>query len=656
MFAPSSAAVKQRMILMWGTTIPIAAAEGFFMIQKLLERNKRKYIAYNAFRKKMFFEQYSEGSEVILYLLPWLLSINESRCPGYVPNCQKPFRVYDIDYSKTIRRLEKEFKKRFNIEKQGTLLRGPSYYHQIQGIYTIGSVGSVAQGKSSDCDIWICIDKRDFDNRAWSDLSKKINLIKDWMDIYLKIPVFFFICDITDVKNCRFGDLDDESCGSTQQNVLKEEFYRTGMLICGRTPLWWLCHDPANKYSYDEIKNAIKGDGFWEYDLVDFGDLEKVDGSEYFGAALWQLHKSLSNPIKSILKINLLRILLEAPQARLLCHVFREQVMSCENINGFPDFSIFTTSALLEHYRKTDKMTMRFLSECYYLQAEINPYDRRRKMKNTLAAAFLKAYPIPRKRQTFLRHSSMWDFREQIEHGHTLFGHLIRMYRELSASHNGSASESDRKDITILGRKISAHYMKKADKVPVIPVSAGKINISQPTFVLSHDVWHVFSGNNRVAPVVSSNNLIYAIAFIVWNDLFMENTVRMQPNASNITLQEIINLGRRLSNFIGVYKRLDLKLSDYLKKEHITRMLVVLGLEKTPWYEKKADYRVVYANCWGEIFAKSFDTAEKFEAFLTDAGKGSNRIETSYYVRRNTASFEKIIFRSKRLLLGENRG
>lgn len=626
------------------------------MIQKLLERNKRRYLAYTAFRKKIFEEHDPVASEAVLYLLPWLLSINESQCPGYVPNCKKPFRVYDIDYSKTIRSLEKAFKIKFNIEKPGTLLRGPAYYHQIQGIYTIGSVGSAAQGKSSDCDIWICIDKKAFDNRAWSDLNKKINLIKDWMDMHLKIPVYFFISDITDIKNCQFGNVDEESCGTTQQNVLKEEFYRTGMLICGRTPLWWLCHDPANKVSYDDIKSAVKNDGFWEYDLVDFGDLEKVDKSEYFGAALWQLHKSLSNPIKSILKINLLKVLIEAPQDKLLCHIFREQVMTGQSPHTFPDFSIFTTSSILDHYRKTDANMVPFLSECYYLQAEINPYDRRRKMKKALTSAFLKTYPISRKRQTELRKLSKWDFRDQIAFGHTLFGHLIRMYRELTATQNGASSESDNKDITILGRKISAHYTKKTDKVSIIPTATGTINIQNPTFVLSHDVWHVFPGNNRIAPVVSSNNLIYVLAFVVWNGLFAENTVRMQPNPSDITLQEVINLGRKVSDFIGVYSHLDLKLSDYLKKEHITRMLVILGLEKSPWYENKTDYRVVYANCWGELFVRSFETPEKFESFLGNAGKENPRIETSYYVRRNTASFEKIIFRSKRLLLGEDRG
>lgn len=94
--------------------------------------------------------------------------------------------------------------------------------------------------------------------------------------------------------------MDSESCGSTQQQVLKEEFYRTCMVICGKTPLWWLCYDSPAPLNYNQTLLDIQGDGYWEYDVIDFGDIERIDPREYFGAALWQFHKSLSRPLKSL--------------------------------------------------------------------------------------------------------------------------------------------------------------------------------------------------------------------------------------------------------------------------------------------------------------------------------------------------------------------
>jgi len=294
------------------------------MLKKVLSRNRKVYIEYNEFRKKMFSELAPEESETILYLLPWLLSINQPECPGYIPDIKRPFRVYNIDSNKEIRKLEKDFKGMFGVQRNGTLLRLDSEYYLIQGLYTIGSVGSVSQTSISDCDIWVCIEKDEFDELAWVQINQKINLIKDWMDESLKMPVYFFVSDVAAIRECRFGNLDSESSGSTQKNVLKEEFYRTCMVICGKLPLWWLCYDKNIGIDYADALSVTDDEDFWEYDLIDFGDIEKIEKEEYFGAALWQFHKSLSHPLKSIIKIALLQMLLNARHDRLLCHQLRE--------------------------------------------------------------------------------------------------------------------------------------------------------------------------------------------------------------------------------------------------------------------------------------------------------------------------------------------
>ena len=54
----------------------------FGHIRKVLARNKQRYLEYNEFRKKMFCELSPETGEIVLYLLPWLLSINDPTCPG----------------------------------------------------------------------------------------------------------------------------------------------------------------------------------------------------------------------------------------------------------------------------------------------------------------------------------------------------------------------------------------------------------------------------------------------------------------------------------------------------------------------------------------------------------------------------------------------
>lgn len=619
------------------------------MIQNILARNKRQFTAYNESRKEIFRELAPKEAQTILYLLPWLLCINEPSCPGYIANLKRPFRVHDIDFIKEIRKREPQFKHRFNLSGKQTLLKPPPEYNLIDGLYTIGSVGSVGQTSTSDCDIWVCIQKRAYDKIAWLQIHEKVNLIKDWLDANIKMPVFFFISDIDAIRESRFGSVDSESSGSTQQDVLKEEFYRSCMVICGKTPLWWLCYDANYPMEYNKVVEAIARDDFWEYDLVDFGDLETIEKKLYFGAALWQFHKSLSRPLKSIIKIILLRTLLEASQDEMLCHHFRERVLTHKPGELFPDFSVFTMASILDHYREDDESMAGFLAECYYMLCEINPYDKKQKTKNQIAGDLFKQYPISRARQTELRKTKNWFFRDQMDLGNRIFRLLLQIYKEISANIPGVDSESDIRDLTILGRKISAHYVKKDYKIPVIQTATGELNISNLTFHLNGDVWQVFSGNDNDTPLIWSKNIIYNLAYIVWNDLFIPNGIHMRPNPSNVTLQEIINLATKIRNQFGTQKSQDIDFGNYLKKEYIIKMLVITDFKPTPWYLTNKDSCVVYTNCWGEMFVRVFSVAEEFEAFLRALGKEQQKVEISHYVKRNLDAFEKNIERTKRM-------
>lgn len=621
------------------------------MIERILTRNKSIYIKYNRFRKQIFSELAPKESETVFYLLPWLLSINHPACPGYVTDLERPFRVFNIDNENAIRKREPVFKRIFGIKKKGSFLDPPSKYYLIQGLYTIGSVGTVSQTSISDCDIWVCFDKKKFNKTVWLQLNQKINLIKDWMDMQLKMPVFFFISDITAVKKSRFGSVDSESSGSTQRNVLKEEFYRTCILICGKIPLWWLCYDKNLQIDYKKAVSAIKKKIYKDNDLIDFGNLEYIESNEYLGATLWQLHKSLTHPLKSIIKMVLLKMLLDAPREGLLCHQFRKQVLSTKNHSLFPDHSIFTMTSILNYYRNNRNKALSFLLQCFYLRCEIKPHDRNQKLKNKLVEDFLKQYRIDRKTRIQLSNFASWKYDSQIELGNRISIFLFKIYKEIAAVNSGVVSESNEKDLTILGRKISACYLKKKYKIPVIQKPIHTVSLSDLTLSLNGEIWDIFSGNDKSEPLASSKDIIHNIAFLVWNNLFAANKIYMDPNPSGITLQEIINLGTRMRNFFGTYDALDIEFSHYLKKQHITKLLVIISFEKFPWEKNINNFGIVYNSSWGELFARRFDSALKLKTFLKNAGIDRQNIGTSYYIQRNCSSYEKIIERTKKIIL-----
>ena len=619
-------------------------------IEKILSRNKRVFLEYNEFRKRIFSEITPKDSEIILYMLPWLLSINEPRCPGYLKDLKTPFRVFNIEYDKVLKSKEPDLKKRFGIKDSSSLVKQTQKANIIQGIYTIGSVGTVNQNSTSDCDIWICFDKQTFSKNDWIMLNQKVNLIKGWLDNHINLPVYFFISDVNAVREGRFGSVDEESSGSAQANVLKEEFYRTFILISGKIPLWWLVYDIKEKIAYTDAIAVMNSESFWEYDIIDLGNIEKIKSSEYFGAALWQFHKFLSSPLKSIIKMVLLKMLLDAPDEELICHQLREAVLNQPSADLYPDHSIFTMATILNNYRGRKKELMNFLKMCFFLRCEIKSMSFRHRTKRLLTDGFFYEFPLDEESREMLEDFHALHFNEQIKFGERLFKFMLQLYREISSDQESVSSESDKRDLTILGRKISVGYLKKSHKINILQKPLKNMNVSVLTLSLNSDQWHIFSGNDTKTPIFTSKNIIENIAFLVWNQLFVESWIRMRPNPSSITRKEIINLGKRMQEFFGNYQNMDLDLANYLVEESIYKMLIVVDFDKSPWDEKTTDFAIVYMNNWGELFTRRFTSTKRMEAFLREAVESNKDIIISKYLRRNSSSFDKNIQLPKRIV------
>jgi len=623
------------------------------MINRILNYNKKNYLRYNRFRKRVFSELAPKDSEAVLYMLPWLLSINHFACPGYLPDLKIPFRVFNIDNEPEIVKREPLFKRLFGITRQGPLLKPSKKHLWIEGLYSIGSVGTITQTQDSDCDIWVCYDKNQFNKTAWKQLNQKLNLIKDWLDIHYKMPVYFFISDVGDIRESRFGSVDTESCGSTQKNVLKEEFYRTCILICGKIPLWWLCYNDKVILDYNDALSAIRRKSYDGYDLIDFGNLERIENDEYFGAVLWQLHKSISKPLKSIVKMILLEILLKAPPDRLMCHEYRKQVLSTHDDSLYPDPLVVTIVSIFEYYQTHRKSTLNFLKQCVYLRCKIKTNDKRTTLKDRIADDLFSRYPLDENTRKNLSDFTSWDLDSQINLGNKIFRLLIRIYKEISGTHSDRdvTNAIDQQDLTIIGRKLSAVYQKKKNKITILHKPTGSLNLTSIFLSLEDTGWYAFSGNDGTNALFSNPDIIHIIAFIVWNNLYSSSRLHMKPNPSSVTLQEIINLGKQIRDIFGTYDNTHIEYANFLKREYIIKILVIVSFENSPWDKDINDFAVVYLNNWGELFVKRFNSPVKLDNFLNKNCHGTHMASISFYLQRNCSSYEKIIQRTKNILL-----
>lgn len=619
------------------------------MLQKTFIHNKKVYLAYNHFRKSIFLELAPKDAESILYLLPWLLSVNDPAVPGYVPDLKRALAVFGATTDQTLIRREPSFKALFNIRKSGSLLKPSTQVSLIQGLYTIGSVGTISQTVHSDCDIWVCIHKADFNDSAKAHLLQKINLIKDWMDANLRMPVYFFICDLEDIRNSNFGFTDEESSGSAQRNVLKEEFYRTTILISGKIPLWWVCFDPDEPVDYLSFSDRYAHDAFADYDCIDMGPPASVDHDEYFGAALWQFNKALTHPLKSVMKMLLLEMLLESPEGDLLCHRFRHSILNQAQAFVFHDPSVFTLNAVLQHSRNVHPEKFEFILQCSYLRHDLHFHAKKPTLKENLAKEIFQAYLLKKEQIYRLNDFAGWPLLEQLEFGEKIFGLLLNVYKRIMAQQQDVISGITRQDMTIIGRKIAVCLERKRGKINIIHKPLFNPNLPTLLFVNDKQLWHVSAAGEPSKPVVAGADIVCCIACLVWNDLYGSSSVRMTPNPTPITLQEINNLAKRIREIFGVFDITGVDFDHFLEAEKATKMLIIVNFDNPGHARDINDLSTIYSNHWGELFFRRFSSPDQFRAFIERSGGIFERTQMHIYVQRNSLYYEKIIERIKNL-------
>ena len=621
------------------------------MLSVTIQKNKRNYLDYNKWRKSQLLNNSPKDAPVILYLLPWLLSVNFPSVPGYVRDLKEPFKVFDIENEREILVREEQFKRMFELKDNRHTVRYLPLAANIEGIYTIGSAGTISQTSRSDCDIWICIDRLHFDEAAIQQLNQKLNLIKGWLDENIKIPVYFFLTDIQDIQKCNFGNIDFESSGSTQKNILKEEFYRTSILICGKIPFWWVAYDPDAPVDYDQTYAYNQQSDFGETGLIDFGNLEQVQQSEYYGAALWQLNKSLTHPLKSIIKMLLLKMFLESPEDELLCNKFRKEVLYPENDAMPPDPSLFSMKTMLDYYStREENEHFDFIKKCFYLRFEMKLMSNRQTHKDEMAGIIFKTFKLDRDVIYALNAFDSWDIDKQIEFGGLMFEYVADIYRDIIRIQQGMRNDIAPEDLTIIGRKLSSSMSVKSFKVPILYLSSENIKLPDLTFSYKDNIWQVYSATNTDSPVIANEDMVFCLTFLVWNGIFDPMQTRMLPNPTSVTIQEILNLGKMIRNVFGIYDIAQVHFSKFLAEEMITKMLVIVSLEETSFGMRIDSLCIIFKNNWEEIFVRRFSSLEKMKSLLLRAKKISPRVETRYYVQRSNKYYEKIIDRIKHII------
>lgn len=339
----------------------------------------------------------------------------------------------------------------------------------LLGIYCLGSLGSIAQCRKSDLDVWVCHEPG-IEARRLAELNAKARVIEQWAQ-GLGLEVHFFLIDPERFRAGLHARLSAECSGNAQHYLLLDEFYRSSVVLAGVCPMWFRV-PPAEEHRYAECVAGLQA---LEPEIpgVDLGGLGEVPREEFAGAALWQLTKIIDAPYKSVLKLMLLEAYAgEYPRPDLLAMRYKACIYG-----GAADAEALDPYWLLyrrvEEYleRQADAPRLALARRCLYFKAQ----EAERHLPSHVARAWRGRFIAGLRRQwgwsdedtARLGERDRWGFdrvsaewRELVNSSRMSCRVLCEFARPL-----GGRSPVTAEEITALGRRLHAAFERRPGKL-----------------------------------------------------------------------------------------------------------------------------------------------------------------------------------------------
>jgi adenylate cyclase class 1 len=568
-----------------------------------------------------------------LDLLPIFFHINHAMLPGYVSK-NTPAGV--SQYTPTKKGVDAVNQ----ISKSFTYKRRALRIYEIQSIFIMGSVGTIAQSEKSDFDIWVCHNP-DLKDDALDELKLKCQKIEEWSDS-LGLEVHFFVMNAEKFKTGEVHELSSESSGTTQHHLLLEEFYRTGLLLAGRYPVWWLV-PPDQEQNYDEFVHDLLHKRFIPpNEVIDFGGLASIPAEEFFGAALWQVYKGIDSPYKSVLKILLMETYASVyPDIDLLSTHFKRIVYEgVIDLNRLDPYAILMNR--LEQYllEQGSQKRLELVRRCFYFKVNV-PLSKVEKQKDNWRRDMLWTMVVKwgwdDEQLAMLDEREEWKIRKVLHERKILVDELTHSYLFLSnfARENTiSISRISQRDLNILGRKLYAAFERKAGKIELVNrgvstnVAEQKLTFSQSVGKDGQESWSLIIDlevvkNNRKeiqqSSLKRSQSIAELIAWCHFNRLINRRTVlSIDHKTGMLSVKEVKAILSSLENLYPNGRVPGRQIEDFAQSPKIISgcVFINVGLDPLPMHSRRGTDIVSNKSDVLNFSGFSFNLALSFELLL----------------------------------------
>jgi adenylate cyclase, class 1 len=528
-----------------------------------------------------------------LDLLPLILHQNQALLPGFI-STETPAGIPDYAPGKEALIAAKQFSKSYRYTRKALL------NYQIEGLFLMGSVGSIAFSRTSDMDIWLCHDPK-LSSAAIAELQQKANSLEKWAQ-ELQVEAHFFLINSDQFRSGRKTPLSSESSGSTQHYLLLEEFYRTAIYLAGKAPVWWLVPPTQEQHYRTYVDHLLDNRFISQREVIDFGGLENPPADEFISATLWHIYKSLASPYKSLLKLFLMECYAsEYPQPQWLCLRLKSAIYSGQiNIDKLdPYLMIYDKVEEYLHLVASQKQ-LQLSRQCFYLKimgyspSALDPHSR--KQREQLIIDIARQSDWPEYMLDNLGKQRFWDIKKATEE-HAIIReqlkHSLHIILRFAGQYAGDTYRKNH-DLKLIGRKLHSFLERKPGKTEIITTRSTILKREAELTVVeipqqhAESLWRLYCGNikrNQIAhqtALTDGESLLEILCWLIVNHLYHPNlAVNLLVHNSQISQPDCQKMLLHLVRFLQTQSKNEESLIAFEKPNQFTSTLLFINLGET---------------------------------------------------------------------------
>lgn len=599
----------------------------------------KRYQIYNRSRKIKAINFQPVKATLLFKIIPYLLHCNYPDLPGYSDDAACPFGIYRFLPDKFV---DSELFRQYFPDSTARNYKTASPYPRtpcIHSLKTIGSIGTIAQSAKSDCDYWVSIREEEIGEKGVRLLQEKCKKIEQWA-LGKGIEVYFFLMDVDQTRENRFSSsAEEESAGSALKLLLKDELFRTHILVAGKMLLWWLIPPGLTDDGYrNYVTELIQKKGLNPDNFVDLGYLSDIPKGEIFGACLWQLNKALDSPFKSVIKFAYLELLLKHKtkilplfSTKIQCLVtFPERLPKNEIKLPLTQIDPYLLLAkdLVAFYQKnkiTDEDNL--IRECLFFKTIEGAKSQKDDIHLQTTLALMQKWDLlPPDHERMLK-LQFWNYKELLSIGTRVHAYLLDTYNRLRWLRKSFPEETSRaisdRDLSILGKKLFSFYDIKPDKIPYLHTLSRQVMFQKDiTFHASRyegvTSYSVFQGEleaetikeNIQTHIKRDTDPIHLTMWLVINGILQHETrIHLIKNYLDVHLADIQNLADILTKTFPLFNFSHISANELLSQEKVTMALIIINFDKEQVKGSTTlKSSLITVNNYGEYFLRRFTT------------------------------------------------